>query len=54
MYDTWYRMAGLFRIPKFREDMKKIITHRFKFDEFEKGMAAMRSGQSGKVVLYFD
>jgi threonine 3-dehydrogenase len=47
-------MAGLYRLPRFREDMKHIITHRFKFEEFEKGMAAMRSGQSGKVVLTFD
>jgi threonine 3-dehydrogenase len=54
MYDTWYKMAGLYRLPKFREDMNTIITHRFKFEEFEKGMAAMRSGQSGKVVLTFD
>ncbi|MBI5000728.1 MAG: L-threonine 3-dehydrogenase [Euryarchaeota archaeon] len=54
MYDTWYRMAGLFRIPRFREDMKKIITHRFRFDEFEKAMATMRSGQSGKVVMHLE
>jgi threonine 3-dehydrogenase len=54
MYDTWYKMAGLYRLPKFREDMSRIITHRFRFDEFEKAMAAMRSGQSGKVVMAMD
>ena len=32
-------------------DIRRVITHRFKVDEFEKGFAAMRSGLSGKVVL---
>jgi threonine 3-dehydrogenase len=28
-----------------------VITHRFPYTEFEKGFAAMSSGQSGKVIL---
>jgi len=28
-----------------------VITHRFPWSEYEKGFAALRSGQSGKVVL---
>jgi len=49
MWDTWYRMAGLFRSGL---NVDPIITHRFPMSEFEKGMAAMRGGNSGKVVLY--
>lgn len=51
MFETWHRMAGLLRNPGIREDMMRIITHRYPFSEFEEGMATMRSGQSGKVVL---
>ena len=32
-------------------DIRKVITHRFPVDQFQDGFAAMRSGQSGKVVL---
>ena len=32
-------------------DISPIITHRYKIDDFQKGFDAMRSGQSGKVVL---
>ena len=49
MWDTWYRMAGLFKSGRF--NIEPIITHRFKFDEFETGMKTMMSGQSGKVIL---
>jgi threonine 3-dehydrogenase len=54
MYDTWYRMAGLYRIPEFREKISKIITHRYKFEQFFEAMEKMRSGESGKVVMYMD
>jgi threonine 3-dehydrogenase len=32
-------------------DVRKVITHRFKVDDFVQGFDAMRSGLSGKVVL---
>jgi len=32
-------------------DISPVITHRFAYDEFEKGFAAMISGQTGKVIL---
>ena len=32
-------------------DVSGVITHHFKVDDFEEGFAAMKSGQSGKVVL---
>jgi len=32
-------------------DIAPVITHRFSFDDFQKGFDAMLSGESGKVVL---
>jgi len=32
-------------------DIAPVITHHFKFDDFQKGFDAMLSGESGKVVL---
>jgi threonine 3-dehydrogenase len=34
-----------------RVDLGALVTHRFKFDEFEQAMAVMRSGECGKIVL---
>jgi threonine 3-dehydrogenase len=35
-------------------DISPVITHRYRYDEFEKGFEAMISGRSGKVVLSWD
>lgn len=51
MFADWHRMRGLLKNRGIRKDMETIITHRFKFDDFQKGMETMRSGNSGKVVL---
>lgn len=51
MFVDWHRMRGLLKNPGIRKDLETIITHRFKFDEFQKAMETMRSGNSGKVVL---
>jgi len=48
MYETWYKMTVMIQSGL---DIAPIITHRFDYCEFEKGFEAMRSGQSGKVVL---
>jgi threonine 3-dehydrogenase len=32
-------------------DIEPIITHRFAYNDFQKGFDAMISGQTGKVVL---
>jgi threonine 3-dehydrogenase len=32
-------------------DITPVITHRYGFEDFQKGFDAMRSGQSGKVIL---
>jgi len=48
MYETWYKMGAMIEAGL---DLMPMITHRFHFTEFEKGFAAMKSGQSGKVIL---
>lgn len=48
MYDTWYKMIAFVQGGL---DLQPIITHRLPIDEFQKGFDAMRSGESGKVVL---
>ncbi len=52
MFDTWYRMRGLMESGGLNLD--PVITHELDFDAFEEGMEAMRSGNSGKVVLYME
>jgi threonine 3-dehydrogenase len=32
-------------------DIRPVITHRFSYKDFEKGFEAMRSGNTGKVIL---
>ncbi len=51
MYETWYMMAVLIQSGL---DLRPVITHRFHYTDFEKGFEVMRSGQSGKVILYWN
>ena len=48
IFETWYKMIAMLQNGL---DVRKVITHRFKVDEFRDGFAAMKSGLSGKVVL---
>jgi threonine 3-dehydrogenase len=48
MYETWYKMTAMIQSGL---DVRPVITHRLHYTEFEQGFAAMRSGESGKVVL---
>ncbi len=48
MYETWYKMTVMLQSGL---NIEPVITHRLHYTEFEKGFEAMRSGQSGKVVL---
>ncbi len=50
MYKTWDQVAGL--IESGNLDLDKVVTHRFTFDEFEKGMELMKQGNCGKVILF--
>jgi threonine 3-dehydrogenase len=48
MYETWYKMTVMLQSGL---DISPVITHRFPYQEFEKGFEAMISGKSGKVIL---
>ena len=48
MYETWYKMTVMLESGL---DITPVITHRYHYTDFEKGFAAMKTGQSGKVVL---
>jgi len=48
MYETWYKMTVMIQSGL---DITPVITHHFRYDEFEKAFEVARSGQSGKVIL---
>lgn len=48
MFGTWRKMLGLLRGGL---DLEPLITHRLQATDFQTGFDAMRSGESGKVVL---
>jgi threonine 3-dehydrogenase len=48
MYETWYKMTVMLQSGL---DIEPVITHRFGYEDFQKGFDAMLSGHCGKVVL---
>jgi len=48
MYETWYKMTVMLQSGL---DITPVITHRFKFDDFQNGFETALSGESGKVIL---
>ena len=48
MYETWYKMTVMLESGL---DISPVITHRYRYDEFEQGFEAMRTGKAGKVIL---
>ena len=48
MYETWYKMTVMLQGGL---DIRPVITHRFHYTDFEEGFAAMKGGESGKVIL---
>ena len=48
MYETWYKMTVMLESGL---DIRRVITHRFHYTEFEKGFDVMKTGDSGKVIL---
>ena len=48
MYETWYKMTVMLESGL---DIRPVITHRFRWQEFEKGFAVMKTGDCGKVIL---
>ncbi|QHN03754.1 L-threonine 3-dehydrogenase [Granulicella sp. WH15] len=48
MYETWYMMTVMLESGL---DISPVITHRLNWKDYEQGFEAMRTGNSGKVVL---
>lgn len=48
MFETWYKMGAMIQGGL---DIYPVITHRFSYNDYEKGFEAMISGKSGKVIL---
>jgi threonine 3-dehydrogenase len=48
IFETWYKMIAMLENGL---DIRRVITHRFKVNDFRDGFEVMRSGKSGKVVL---
>ena len=48
IFETWYKMIAMLQNGL---DVSGVITHRFQVQDYADGFAAMKSGQSGKVVL---
>lgn len=51
MFTTWRKMLGLLKAGL---DLTPLITHQMHYSEFREGFEAMKSGQSGKVILNWD
>ena len=49
MFSTWFKAAELLKAGAV--DLRKIVTHKYRFGEYEKAFETMASGNSGKVVL---
>lgn len=48
MFETWHKMLAMLESGL---DVRKVITHRLKAEEFETAFAVMKRGECGKVVL---
>ena len=48
MFETWYKMSVMLESGL---DISSVITHRFPWNDYEKGFEVMRTGNSGKVLL---
>lgn len=48
MFETWYKMIAFVEGGL---DLAPVITHRIPVTEFRDGFEAMRSGNSGKVIM---
>lgn len=49
MWKTWEQMEDL--LNRGKVDLSRIVTHKFKLEEFDKAFATMASGESGKVMM---
>lgn len=51
IFETWYKMQTMLQSGL---DISPVLTHQFKFDDFQQGFDVMLSGNSGKVILELD
>ncbi|SNB60431.1 L-threonine 3-dehydrogenase [Thermoflexus hugenholtzii] len=49
LWETWYEIRGL--LNSGAVDLRPVVTHRFRLEEFDQAFATMASGRSGKVML---
>ena len=49
MYETWHLMQRFLRSGQL--DPRPVITHRFPLEKIDDALAAIRSGDAGKVIL---
>ena len=49
MYETWNQMGRFLRSGRF--DPAPVITHRFPLERIDDALAAIKSGDAGKVIL---
>jgi threonine 3-dehydrogenase len=49
MYETWHQMTRFLKSGEF--DPTPVITHRFPLAEFDGAIAAIKSGEAGKVIF---
>ena len=52
LWETWYEMRGLLRSGVV--DLAPLVTHRFALEDYERAFALMKSGETGKVVMFPD
>ena len=48
MYETWYKMGAMVESGL---DLKKLVTHRFRYTQFQEAFDVMSTGNSGKIIL---
>lgn len=52
MYDTWYKASFMLGSSALlRDQVRGVITHRFRPEQWEEAFEAARSGECGKVIL---
>jgi threonine 3-dehydrogenase len=51
MFETWYKMTQMLRSGL---DIAKVITHRFRAEDYQEAFEVVHSGQCGKVILEWD
>ncbi len=51
IFETWYKMQTMLQSGL---DISPVLTHKFRFDDFEKGFKIMNEGNCGKVILELD